>query len=81
MGDFFYAALASSLFCTLLLAACEVRSYLDIDMSDLSNGTVSVQVGFDEQFREAMEEFGGGADLLSELESDAPARAGRSSDS
>jgi hypothetical protein len=59
-------------FCTLLLAACEVRSYLDIDMSDSSNGTVSVQVGFDDQFREAMEEFGGGTDLVGELEADAP---------
>ena len=61
------------LVCGLLLAACEIRSYVDIDMSDLSNGSVLVQVGFDEQFREAMEEFGGGTDLLSELESDAPA--------
>lgn len=60
-------------FCALLLAACEIRSYLDIDMSDISDGTVSVQVGFDEQFREAMEEFGGGTDLVGELESDAPA--------
>ena len=64
--------LAPLLFCTLLLGACEIRSYVDIDMSDLSNGSVLVQVGFDEQFREAMEEFGGGVDLLSELESDAP---------
>lgn len=59
-------------FCTLLLAACEIRSYLDIDMSDVSNGTVSVQVGFDDQFRDAMEEFGGGTDLIGELEADAP---------
>ena len=58
--------------CALLLAACEVRSYLDIDMSELPDGTVSVQVGFDQQFRDAMEEFGGGTDLLGELESDAP---------
>jgi hypothetical protein len=59
-------------FCALLLAACEIRSYLDIDMSDTSNGTVSVQVGFDDQFRDAMEEFGGGTDLVGELEADAP---------
>jgi hypothetical protein len=59
-------------FCTLLLAACEIRSYLDIDMSDISNGTVAVQVGFDEEFREAMGEFGGGTDLVGELEADAP---------
>lgn len=58
--------------CVLLLAACEVRSYLDIDMSELPEGTVSVQLGFDQQFRDAMEEFGGGTDLLGELESDAP---------
>ncbi len=56
----------------LLLAACVVRSYLDIDMSGLPIGSVSVQVGFDQQFRDAMEEFGGGTDLLGELESDAP---------
>jgi hypothetical protein len=58
--------------CVLLLAACEIRSYLDIDMSDLSDGTVMVQVGFDDQFRDAMEELGGGTDLLAELEADAP---------
>lgn len=59
-------------FCTLLLGACEIRSYLDIDMADTSNGTVSVQVGFDDQFRDAMKEFGGGTDLVGELEADAP---------
>lgn len=64
-------------FCTLLLAACEIRSYLDIDMSDTSNGTVSVQVGFDDQFRDAMEEFGGGTDLIGELEADAPGEGWR----
>ncbi|MGH8928401.1 MAG: LppM family (lipo)protein [Acidimicrobiia bacterium] len=58
--------------CALLLGACEVRSYLDIDMSDISTGAVSVQVGFDEEFREAMENFGGGTDLVGELEADAP---------
>lgn len=57
--------------CTLLLTACEARAYLDIDMSDLSDGAVSVQVGFDEQFREALDQFGGGTDLVGELESDA----------
>ena len=31
-----------------------------------------MQVGFDDQFREAMEEFGGGTDLVGELEADAP---------
>lgn len=59
-------------FCALLLAACEVRSFLDIDMTDVSNGTVSVQVGFDQQFRDAIDELGGGADLLGEIETDAP---------
>jgi hypothetical protein len=54
------------------MTACEIRTYLDIDMADTSNGTVSVQVGFDDQFREAMEEFGGGTDLVGELEADAP---------
>ena len=31
-----------------------------------------MQVGFDDQFRDAMEEFGGGTDLVGELEADAP---------
>jgi len=58
--------------CALVLGACEIRTYLDIDMADVANGTVSLQVGFDDQFRDAMEEFGGGTDLLGELETDAP---------
>ena len=54
------------------LTACEVRTHLNIDASDVSNGQITAQVGFDEDFREAMEEFGGGGDLLAEVESSAP---------
>jgi hypothetical protein len=68
----FFRRFALLAFFTLLLTACEIRSYLDIDMSDPSDGTVSVQVGFDEEFRDALGEFGGGTDLVGELESDAP---------
>ncbi|MGH9894030.1 MAG: hypothetical protein ACREA0_19030, partial [bacterium] len=56
----------------LALTACEVRTHLNIDASDVQNGEITVQVGFDEDFREAMEEFGGGGDLLAEVESSAP---------
>lgn len=64
--------LALAALCVLSLTACEVRSWLMIDMSSLSNGKITAQVGFDEAFRDAMSEFGGGADLLSEIEDDAP---------
>ena len=64
-------ALLSVLF--LVLSACEIRSHLTIDAADLSNGTVTAEVGFDEDFRDAMEQFGGeGMDLVAELEESAP---------
>ena len=47
--------------------------HLNIDAADVSNGQITAQVGFDEDFREAMEEFGGGGDLLAEVETSAPA--------
>ncbi|MGH8958401.1 MAG: LppM family (lipo)protein [Acidimicrobiia bacterium] len=56
----------------LALTACEIRTHLNIDASDVSNGQITAQVGFDEDFREAMEEFGGGGDLLAEVETSAP---------
>lgn len=56
----------------LALAACEVRTHLNIDASDVSNGVITAQVGFDDDFREAMAEFGGGGDLLAEVETSAP---------
>ncbi|HKZ18970.1 MAG TPA: hypothetical protein VJQ57_02560 [Acidimicrobiia bacterium] len=63
------------LFATLVIAltACEIRTHLNIDAADVSNGQITAQVGFDEDFREAMEEFGGGGDLLAEVETSAPA--------
>jgi hypothetical protein len=62
-------------FATLVIAltACEIRTHLNIDAADVSNGQITAQVGFDEDFREAMEEFGGGGDLLAEVETSAPA--------
>ena len=56
----------------LALTACEVRTHLNIDASDVSNGQITAQVGFDDDFRQAMEEFGGGGDLLAEVENSAP---------
>jgi hypothetical protein len=56
----------------LALTACEIRTHLNIDAADLSNGVITAQLGFDEEFRDAMEEFGGGGDLLAEVESSAP---------
>jgi hypothetical protein len=57
----------------IALTACEIRTHLNIDAADVSNGKITAQVGFDEDFREAMEEFGGGGDLLAEVETSAPA--------
>lgn len=57
---------------SLALTACEIRTHLNIDAGDVSNGVITAQIGFDDEFREAMAEFGGGADLLAELESSAP---------
>lgn len=57
----------------LALTACEIRTHLNVDASDVSNGQITAQLGFDEDFREAMEEFGGGGDLLAEVETSAPA--------
>lgn len=57
----------------LALSACEVRTHLLIDAGDLSAGTISAEVGFDEEFRDLMEESGGEGDVLGELESSAEA--------
>lgn len=56
----------------LLLTGCQVRSWLTLDLSGGSSGTVTAEVGFDQEFRDAIEQFGGGADLLAEIEDDAP---------
>jgi hypothetical protein len=58
--------------CTLLLSACQVRSWLDVDLSGGESGDVTAVIGFDEEFRNAIAEMGGGADLLGEIENDAP---------
>lgn len=57
---------------TLALSACEVRTHLLIDAGDLSAGTITAEVGFDEEFRDLMDESGGEeGDVLGELESSA----------
>jgi hypothetical protein len=53
----------------LLLGACEIRTHLTIDASDLSNGTITAVVGFDEDFRNLMEQSGGEGDAMAELQS------------
>lgn len=64
---------AATLACALLsLTGCEVRSYLDVDLADPTAGTVEVQLGFDQEVRRAVEQVGGGADLLGFLAEDAP---------
>ena len=55
----------------LVVGACEVRTHLLIDASNLSAGRVSAVVGFDEEFRNLMEESGGAGDVMAELESEA----------
>lgn len=57
----------------LTLSACEMRTWLDIDISDSGAGEVIVTVGFDEQFRELLGEAGGAEDLFGEIESEAEA--------
>ncbi|MBA3360928.1 MAG: hypothetical protein H0T94_05610 [Acidimicrobiia bacterium] len=57
----------------LVLSACEVRTHLRVDANDLSNGTITAVVGFDEEFRNLMAESGGQGDILAELESSAEA--------
>jgi len=57
----------------VLLAACEIRTHLVIDAADLSAGTVTGVIGFDEEFRDLMQESGGGSDPMAELEAEAEA--------
>jgi hypothetical protein len=61
----------SALSC-VLIASCGIRSHLVIDATDLTQGEIVAQISFDQQFRDAMEQFGGGGDLLGELKDAAP---------
>jgi hypothetical protein len=47
----------------LITTACEIRTWVDIDLSSGNGGTVSIQFGFDEELREVIEGFGGGDPL------------------
>ena len=55
----------------LLLAACEMRVWLDVNMDSAEAGEVTITMGFDEEFREMIEASGEGADIFSELETEA----------
>jgi hypothetical protein len=55
----------------LLLAGCEMRSWVDIDLSDLEAGSVVLTIGLDEQFRSVMEQAGEGADFFEGIEESA----------
>jgi hypothetical protein len=55
----------------LLLTACEMRTWLEIDLSDPAAGQVRVTVGFDQQLREMIEQAGGGGEILGQIESEA----------
>ncbi|MGI8517013.1 MAG: LppM family (lipo)protein, partial [Acidimicrobiia bacterium] len=57
----------------IALSACEVRTHLLVDANDLSNGTITAVVGFDEEFRNLIAESGEQGDILAELESTAEA--------
>jgi hypothetical protein len=53
-------------FCLVAMAltACEIRSWLDIDLSSLENGSVEVTFGLDEDFRNAAELSESGTEIL-----------------
>jgi hypothetical protein len=55
----------------LLLAACEMRVWLDVDMDSATAGEVTITMGFDEEFREMIDATGEGADIFSDLETEA----------
>ncbi len=55
----------------LLLAACEIRLWMDVEMDDATSGQVTITIGFDEEFRELIEETGETADIFADIEDDA----------
>lgn len=57
----------------LLLAACEMRVWLDVNMDSAESGEVTITMGFDEEFREMIDASGEAGDIFSELETEASA--------
>lgn len=55
----------------LLLAACEIRLWMDVEMDDATSGQVTITIGFDEEFRELIEETGETADIFADIEDSA----------
>jgi hypothetical protein len=55
----------------LLLAACEMRVWMDVNMDSAESGQVTITLGFDQEFRDMLESSGEGGDIFSELESEA----------
>lgn len=55
----------------LLLAACEMRIWMDVDMASAESGEVTITMGLDEEFREMIDAAGEGADIFSDLETEA----------
>lgn len=55
----------------LLLAACEIRLWMDVEMATAESGEVTITIGFDEEFRELIEETGETADIFTEIEDQA----------
>ncbi len=52
----------------LLLTACEMRTWVDIDLTNPNAGEVVMTIGFDEQFRQFLEDAGGPGDIFGEIE-------------
>jgi len=55
----------------LLLAACEMRIWMDVSMASPESGEVSITIGFDQEFREMLESTGEAGDMFSEMETEA----------
>src|SRR3970282_1963696 len=75
--------LAVVLAAMLLLSACKVRVNLDSTLNENGSGTIAFAVGFDKEFRDAMEQFTqgfggegegvtGSGDLLADMEDNVP---------
>lgn len=57
----------------LATAACEMRTWVDIDLTDPDAGEVEFSIGFDEQLRDFMAESGEGGEIFSDIEGEATA--------
>ncbi|MGQ0849940.1 MAG: LppM family (lipo)protein [Actinomycetota bacterium] len=55
----------------VLVGGCELRSHIDVRLSDGTAGTLSAELGFDAQLRRALATLGGGGDFVAGIERDA----------